>query len=92
MDLGKAIMNAEKVFEKEKIKPHIMITPGQATEILSVHSRLQTELADQDKIIEGLEGDLNLLQAKLDSARRKITKLEAERERWKEPVHFCEDI
>ncbi len=53
----------------------IMITADQGKEILDVHSKLQAELADNDMIIEGLEGDLELLQAKLDAARDEIVEL-----------------
>lgn len=67
----------------------VTITPDQAAEILAVHSQLQTELADQDQIIAGLEGDIELLQAKLDVARKKIKEL---KDGWEEPVHLCEDI
>lgn len=50
----------------------ITITALQGKEILDVHTQLQTELTDQDQIIKGFEGDLELLQAKLDTAREEI--------------------
>ena len=56
----------------------IKITHGQAAEILSVHSQLQEELAEQDRTIKLL--------------RKTIEDLEAERESWQEPTQLSADV
>ena len=43
------------------------------------------ELNEQDQLIAGLEGDINLLQAKLDAAREEIKEL---KEGWEELYNY----
>lgn len=69
---------AESISTEVLTAAKVEITRGHAAEILAVHNRLQAELTEQDRTIEGLS--------------KKIAKLEAEREGWQEPIHFCEDI
>lgn len=46
-------------------------------------------LHDKDQVIRTMEGDIILLQTKLDAAREKIKEL---KDGWEEPEHFSEDI